>query len=136
MSTPTDRVMIAAETTIAGRELHVFNTHLLAFFMLESSSEVHGEQRKMVVKQMSSLNGPALIGGDFNVTKHDSLLRQFDAAGYHTVQKAKITWRRKPYVLDHIFYNSGLKPVAHQVKPTPASDHHVLVADFEFSGPA
>lgn len=133
VSTPTDRLMIAADTSIGGRELHVFNTHLLAFFMLDSSSELHGEQRRMVVNEMASLHGPALIGGDFNVTRHDSLLRQFGAAGYKTVQEAKITWRRKPYVLDHVFYNSGLRAVAYEVRPTPVSDHHVLVAEFEFA---
>jgi endonuclease/exonuclease/phosphatase (EEP) superfamily protein YafD len=26
-----------------------------------------------------------------------------------------------------------LRPVAHRVVPTPASDHHALVADFEFA---
>jgi endonuclease/exonuclease/phosphatase family metal-dependent hydrolase len=132
-STPTDRLMIAADTRIGGRVLHVFNTHLLAFFMLDSSSEVHGEQRKLVVKRLHGLRGPTLIGGDFNVTKLESLLRQFRAAGYRPVQSKKITWRRRPYVLDHIFYNPGLRRVAHKVKATPASDHHILVADFEFA---
>ncbi|MGH8754036.1 MAG: hypothetical protein ACREUJ_09245, partial [Burkholderiales bacterium] len=60
------------------------------------------------------------------------LVRQFADAGYRTVQKEKVTWRRRPYVLDHIFYSRHLRPVRHAVKPTPASDHHVLVAEFEF----
>jgi endonuclease/exonuclease/phosphatase family metal-dependent hydrolase len=135
-SSPTDRLMIAADTRIDGRVLHVFNCHLLALFMLDSSSEMHGEQRKLVVRRMRALRGPALIGGDFNVTKLESLLRQFRAAGYRSVQTKKITWRRKPYVLDHIFYNPSLRRVAHTVRATPASDHHVLVADFVFADPA
>jgi endonuclease/exonuclease/phosphatase (EEP) superfamily protein YafD len=48
------------------------------------------------------------------------------------VQHTEVTWRRRPYVLDHIFHNPALRPVAYKVEPTPASDHHVLVADFEF----
>jgi endonuclease/exonuclease/phosphatase (EEP) superfamily protein YafD len=36
-------------------------------------------------------------------------------------------------VLDHIFFSRHLRPVRHEVKPTPASDHHVLVAEFEFA---
>ncbi|MEI6463235.1 MAG: endonuclease/exonuclease/phosphatase family protein, partial [Verrucomicrobiota bacterium] len=39
--TPTDRLMIGAKTTVCGRELQVLNTHLLAFFMLGSSSSLN-----------------------------------------------------------------------------------------------
>jgi endonuclease/exonuclease/phosphatase (EEP) superfamily protein YafD len=59
-------------------------------------------------------------------------VEQFATAGYRTVQSKEITWRRRPYVLDHIFYNAPLRCVSHQVAPTPASDHHTLVADFEW----
>jgi endonuclease/exonuclease/phosphatase (EEP) superfamily protein YafD len=48
------------------------------------------------------------------------------------VQDKEITWRRRPYVLDHVFHNAALRCLGHQVVPTPASDHHALVADFEF----
>ncbi len=130
--TPTDRLLVGAKTTLAGHELHLFNTHLLAYFMLNSSSESHTEQRQLVVGQLRRASGPALLGGDFNVSKHDSLVRQFAEAGYRTVQAEEITWRRRPYVLDHVFYNRHLRPVRHAVKPTPASDHHMLVAEFEF----
>ena len=130
--TPTDRLMIGASTTIAGRSLRIFNTHLLAFFMLKANSEGHLGQRKLVVEQLRASTGPTLLGGDFNVSKHAVLVRQFAQAHYKTVQTKKITWRRRPYVLDHIFYNDWLKPVRWQVKPTPASDHHAVIAEFEF----
>jgi endonuclease/exonuclease/phosphatase (EEP) superfamily protein YafD len=48
------------------------------------------------------------------------------------VQTDSVTWRRQPLVLDHIFYSRHLRPVRHAVKPTPASDHYVVVAEFEF----
>lgn len=130
--TPTDRLLIGATTKVGGRDLHVFDVHLLAFFMLKSSSEQHLGQRKQVLDTLRAQQGATLLGGDFNVSKHDSLLRQFGAGGFHSVQKKEITWRRRPYVLDHLFYSKELRPVAHQVIPTPASDHHILVADFEF----
>jgi endonuclease/exonuclease/phosphatase family metal-dependent hydrolase len=130
--TPTDRLLIGATTTAAGRELRVMNTHLLALFMLNSSSEVHSEQRQLVVDLMARIDGPALLTGDFNVSKHDSLVQQFAEVGYQTAQSTEITWRRRPYVLDHIFYNRHLRKIRHQVKPTPASDHHALVAVLDF----
>ena len=131
--TPTDRLIIGADTTIAGRTLRVFNTHLLAFFMLESSSEEHPAQRQMVIEQLRHSKGPTLLGGDFNVSKHNSLVNQFDQAGYRTVQATEITWRRRPYVLDHLFYSRELRPIRHLVKATPSSDHHALLAEFEFT---
>ena len=131
--TPTDRLIIGADTTIGGHTLRVFNTHLLAFFMLESSSEDHPAQRQLVIDQVKASKGPTLLGGDFNVSKHTSLIKQFATAGFRTMQESEITWRRRPYVLDHLFYSRELRPVSHVVKPTPASDHHALVGGFEFA---
>src|SRR5476649_1739814 len=51
-TTPTDRVLIGAKTTVLGRELQLFNAHLLAFFMLGSSSSTHPFQRNLVADQL------------------------------------------------------------------------------------
>lgn len=133
-TTPTDRVLIGATTTVLGREVQFLNTHLLAFFMLGSSSSLNPGQRDLVAQQLGAAKGPTILTGDFNVSKHESLIEQFATKGFSTVQQKEITWRRRPFVLDHIFYNAPLRPVAHRVVPTPASDHHVVVADFEFVG--
>jgi endonuclease/exonuclease/phosphatase family metal-dependent hydrolase len=131
--TPTDRLLIGATTTIAGHEVRLFNTHLLAFFMLGTSSLQHPGQRKLVGEQLAASRGATILTGDFNVSQHHTLVAEYAALGFSTVQDKEITWRRRPFVLDHIFYNAPLRPVAHQVVPTPASDHHALVADFEFA---
>jgi endonuclease/exonuclease/phosphatase family metal-dependent hydrolase len=131
-TTPTDRLLIGATTTLHGHELHLFNAHLLAYFMLNSSSEVHREQRELVIDQLRRVSGPSLIAGDFNVSNRDSLVNQFAGAGYKTVQTEEVTWRHRPYVLDHIFHSKHLRPVRYTVKPTKASDHHILIAEFEF----
>lgn len=131
--TPTDRLLIGAKTTVAGRDLQLFNTHLLAFFMLGSSSTLNPFQRNLIAEQLAASKGPTILTGDFNVSKHHTLVAQFGERGYTTVQDTAVTWRRRPYVLDHIFFNPQLRCVAHRVVPTPASDHHALVADFEFA---
>lgn len=130
--TPTDRLLIGATTTVLGREVRFLNTHLLAFFMLGSSSSKHLGQRNLVAQQLAAAAGPTILTGDFNVSKHHTLIAQFAEKGFATVQDKVITWRRRPYVLDHVFYNAPLRPVGHQVVPTPSSDHHAFVADFEF----
>jgi endonuclease/exonuclease/phosphatase (EEP) superfamily protein YafD len=131
--TPTDRVLLGAVTQAGGIPLHVFTTHLLAFFMLKSSSSEHPEQRRIVADLMKQTEGAALIGGDFNVSRHRELVEQMTEAGCTTVQTDQITWRRRPYVLDHIFFNNKLRCVGHSVVPTMASDHHILLANFETS---
>jgi endonuclease/exonuclease/phosphatase (EEP) superfamily protein YafD len=130
-TTPTDRVLIGARAEFGGRELQLFNVHLLAFFMISASSAEYPQQRAQVARLLGSARGPALLAGDFNVRDHASLVREFAARGFATVQQEQVTWRRRPFVLDHIFYNPPLRCVAHQVVPTPASDHHALRADFE-----
>jgi len=131
--TPTDRVMIGAKTTIEGREIQIFNVHLLAFFMLGSSSSIHPRQCDLVGGRLAASTIPTILGGDFNVSDHEALIAHFAPHGYHTVQREKWTWRRRPYVLDHIFYNRPLRCVRHAVEPTKASDHHALIADLEFA---
>ncbi|HVS53625.1 MAG TPA: endonuclease/exonuclease/phosphatase family protein [Opitutaceae bacterium] len=131
-TTPTDRVLIGAQTTIGGHSLQLFNTHLLAFFMLGSSSSLNPFQRNLVADQLAAARGPTILTGDFNVSKHETLIGQFASCGFKTVQKTEVTWRRRPFVLDHIFHNAELRCIGHRVVPTPASDHHALVADFEF----
>jgi endonuclease/exonuclease/phosphatase family metal-dependent hydrolase len=131
--TPTDRLLIGATTNLGGHEVRLLNTHLLAFFMLNANEENQG-QRELVLEQLNvSRSIPTLLCGDFNVRKHMHLVEQFATAGFRTVQTEDPTWRRRPFVLDHIFYNDWLRPVRHEVKPTPASDHHVLFAEFEFT---
>lgn len=131
-TTPTDRLLISARTRLGARELLLLNTHLLAFFMLGSGSTANPFQRNLIAEQLAAATGPAILTGDFNVSKHTSLVAQFAEHGFTTVQDTAVTWRRRPFVLDHIFYNSPLRCLGHRVAPTLASDHHALVADFEF----
>jgi endonuclease/exonuclease/phosphatase family metal-dependent hydrolase len=131
--TPTDRLLLGATTMAAGRDVRVFNTHLLAFFMINSRTSDYPVQLRLVLEAARASTGPTVLAGDFNVLSHEALARQFAAAGYRTVQTGQATWRRHPFVLDHIFYSRHLRPVGHVVKPTRASDHHVVVAEFEFA---
>ncbi len=129
--TPTDRVLIGAHTRVAGREVRLLNTHLLAFFMLGTTSAEHPGQRELVGRQLAASSLPTLLAGDFNVRGHESLTAQYARHGFRTAQDREVTWRRRPHVLDHIFYNDPLRCVDVKVVPTPASDHHLLVAEFE-----
>ncbi|MEY4490026.1 MAG: hypothetical protein RIQ79_2534, partial [Verrucomicrobiota bacterium] len=63
--TPTDRLLIGAKTKIAGRDLTILNTHLLAFFMLNASSGAHPSQRNQVAERLRTAGreGATLLTG-------------------------------------------------------------------------
>lgn len=127
------RLLLEVLTTLEGRQLRVLNTHLQAFFMIGDSSNAHPAQRNAVESRLRALgNGPLILAGDMNAAPNESLVDQFRSAGFHTVQNEEITWRRMPFVTDHIFYNPPLRLVSHRVEKTTVSDHHAVVADFEF----
>lgn len=133
-TTPTNRLLIGAKTTLLGVDIQLLNTHLLAFFMLGTSSREHPIQREQIAQRLAHSSGPTVLAGDFNVRDHASLAAQFGALGFQPIQTREVTWRRQPYVLDHIFYNAPLQLVRQAVVPTMTSDHHLLVADFTRAG--
>ena len=132
--TPTDRLLIGAKTIVDGREIQFYNVHLLAFFMLGSSSTMFPWQRDLVADRLASSDIPTILGADFNVSQHASLVEQFAEFGYATVPYKVPTWHRRPFVLDHIFYNSWLRCRGHSVVNSTASDHLPVTAEFEPTG--
>lgn len=126
------RLLIGATTDIEGLPLRILNTHLQAFFMIGALSDTHPAQRNIVEAELRKQTGPAILAGDMNCAPEESLVAQFEGVGFLTVQKTQCTWKRRPYVVDHIFRNSDLRLVSHQVIPTPTSDHDAIAADFEF----
>jgi endonuclease/exonuclease/phosphatase family metal-dependent hydrolase len=126
------RLLIGATTEIDGSRLRILNTHLQAFFMIGALSNAFPDQRNLVEAELRKQNGPAILCGDMNTAPEENLVAQFEAAGFSTVQKTEPTWKRRPYVVDHIFRNAALRLVSHEVLPTPTSDHDAIVADFEF----
>ncbi|HEY5704952.1 MAG TPA: endonuclease/exonuclease/phosphatase family protein [Terrimicrobiaceae bacterium] len=133
MRKPSHRLMICVEADIEGRAVHLINTHLQAFFMINASSNDHHTQRDRVEVELRKRTGPTLLGGDFNCAPGETLIEQFKRAGFYPSQNARVTWRRMPFVIDHIFYNRALRLEACAVIPTPASDHHAVRSDFSFA---
>lgn len=130
MRQPSERSLMVAEAETPGGVITLMNTHLQAYFMIGSSSDSHRGQRDAVEAALRRCSGPTLLAGDFNCTPQESLLTQFEGVGFASVQTQEVTWRRRPYVTDHIFHNAPLRPVAWKVIPTPTSDHHAVAATF------
>lgn len=126
------RLLISTETTIDGTPLTILNTHLQAFFIINASSNEHSAQRDIVEAALRNVSGASILAGDMNSAPGETLIEQFGRAGFEAVQNTEPTWRRRPYVVDHIFHNSHLNCLDWRVVHTDVSDHHALVADFEF----
>jgi len=124
--------MMAAETEIEGQRLKVINTHLQAFFMINASSNDHHTQRDRVEIELRKCESATLMGGDFNCAPGETLIEQFRRTGFQTSQDTRPTWKRMPFVIDHIFYNRFLRLENCCVIPTVASDHHAVRAEFSF----
>jgi len=129
---PSWRLLIEAESVMDGRGIRLMNTHLQAFFMINATSDDHRGQRNLVQARVLERSIPTVLAGDFNCAPGETLLEQFAASGMRTAQGTEATWRRRPYVLDHLLYNSLLTRVDARVLPTLASDHHAVEATFAF----
>ncbi|PWU05813.1 MAG: endonuclease [Verrucomicrobia bacterium] len=130
---PTPRQLIGVTTFFGKREVRILNTHLQAFFMIYATSNDYPQQRNEVEKILRETSLPTILGGDFNCGPGEDVVEQFRNAGFATSQNSIPTWRRRPYVLDHIFYNAFFRKTKSAVLPTPCSDHHAVLAEFEFT---
>jgi len=126
------RLLIGATVDIGGNAVRVMNAHLQAFFMIGASSDQYPEQRNIVEELLRKQTGPAILAGDMNSAPDEGLVEQFKRAGFSPGQCCQATWRRQPFVVDHIFHNGGLKQTACKVVETTVSDHHALTGVFEF----
>jgi endonuclease/exonuclease/phosphatase family metal-dependent hydrolase len=129
---PSHRLLLGADTQIGGHSVHLLNTHLQAFFMIEATSTDHPAQRELVEEELRRCQGPTVLAGDFNAAPRENIVEQFAQVGFQASQTQEVTWRRMPFVLDHIFFNNTLKLERCQVIPTPASDHHAVRSEFSF----
>ncbi len=128
---PSHRQLLRATTVINGHPIELFNTHLQAFFMIHATSNEHREQRDIVEQAIRRAGGAALLGGDFNCAPDENVVEQFADAGFRTAQTEVITWRHRPYVTDHLFFNNHLRLLESSVIDTDCSDHRPVSAVFE-----
>lgn len=129
---PSQRLLLDAKADIEGRTVRLLNTHLQAFFMIKASSNDFPAQRNLVEAELPKFAGPTLLAGDFNSAPEETVVQQYKGAGFRASQTTEITWRRMPFVLDHIFYNAPLRLESCTVIPTLASDHHAVRSEFSF----
>jgi endonuclease/exonuclease/phosphatase family metal-dependent hydrolase len=125
-----DRGYMAVTTTVGGRPVRVFNTHLAE----RRQEEVRADQTGVLAAAVAR-HDRAIVLGDFNAVPD-----AFELTGMWTLAtdvdpqcrptttgtcKPTTDWQSK---FDYIFLR-GVVPLEHHVRPSTYSDHHLLHAD-------
>lgn len=127
-----DRGYMAVTTTVGGRSVRVFNTHLAQ----RRQEEVRADQVGVLASAVAR-HDRAIVLGDFNaVPEAPELSRIWDLAADTDAQcrpsslgtcKPTTDWLSK---FDYVFLR-GIAPLRHRVHLTSYSDHNLLHADVD-----
>ncbi|MFC8373336.1 endonuclease/exonuclease/phosphatase family protein [Streptomyces sp. NPDC057239] len=127
-----DRGYMAVTTTVGGRSVRVFNTHLAE----RRQEEVRADQAG-VLAGVVARHDRAIVLGDFNAVPGAPELSRIWALAEDTdpqclpsragTCETTTDWHSK---FDYVFLR-GITPLEHRVEPTPHSDHHMLHTDVD-----
>ncbi|MGW7075233.1 endonuclease/exonuclease/phosphatase family protein [Streptomyces sp. NPDC054871] len=127
-----DRGYMAVTTTVGGRSVRVFNTHLAQ----RSQEEVRAKQVGVLAAEVAR-HDRAIVLGDFNaVPEAPELARVWELATDTDPQcrpslagtcKTTTDWHAK---FDYVFLR-GIAPLRHRVESTSYSDHDLLHTDLD-----
>jgi endonuclease/exonuclease/phosphatase family metal-dependent hydrolase len=127
-----DRGYMAVTTTVGGRPVRVFNTHLAQ----RRQEAVRADQTGVLAADVAR-HDRAIVLGDFNAVPDAPELTGIWALAADTdpqchpspagTCKPTTDWHSK---FDYVFLR-GIAPLEHHVHPTPYSDHHMLYTDLD-----
>jgi len=134
-----NRIALGAAVDTPAGTIHVFNVHLDTRINLESRLQQLGS----VARDVASLDGPAIVGGDFNSNDNRwlfhtvplpfigrqaaGLLRFMEGHGFRSAfGRGRPTHDALGMQLDWVFLR-GLQAAAGTIQPVQVSDHHALI---------
>jgi endonuclease/exonuclease/phosphatase family metal-dependent hydrolase len=127
-----DRGYLAVTTTLGGRSVRVFDTHLAQ----RRQEEVRAAQVRVLAAEVARYDR-AIVLGDFNAVPDApeldrmwTLALDTDPQCRHSVSGAcepTTDWQSK---FDYVFLR-GIDSLRHRVHPSAYSDHHALLADLD-----
>jgi endonuclease/exonuclease/phosphatase family metal-dependent hydrolase len=129
-----DRGYMAVTTTVDGRSVRVFNTHLAQ----RRQEAIRAEQTRVLASEVAR-HDRAILLGDFNAVPDAPELSGIWALATDADPQCRPSptssclpttdWQSK---FDYVFLR-GVVPLRHRVHPTSASDHSLLHADLDLS---
>ncbi len=131
-----DRGYMAVTTTVDGRSVRVFNTHLA-----ERRQEAVRAEQVRVLAAVVARHERAIVLGDFNAVPDAPELAPMWALAADTASRCHppsvggceptTDWQSK---FDYVFLR-GVVPLAHRVRESAYSDHHLLRTDVSVTTP-
>ncbi|HEX8843772.1 MAG TPA: endonuclease/exonuclease/phosphatase family protein [Pyrinomonadaceae bacterium] len=129
------RLALAATFQIAGRDVHLFNSHI------DPHADTAGqlEQHEAVLARARELAGPVILLGDFNTLSKRSCLvvREFlESRGFHTpFPTGTATWRSGPIRLhtDWVFVRGASVKRFGVARRLSVSDHWPVWAEIDLN---
>lgn len=128
-----DRGYVAVTTTVAGRSVRVFNTHLA-----QRRQETVRAGQVRVLAAAVARHDRAIVLGDFNAVPDSAELGPMWARATDTDPGCRpalgvaceptTDWHLK---FDYVFLR-GIVPLAHRVRSSRYSDHHILRTDLRY----
>ncbi|WP_238697543.1 endonuclease/exonuclease/phosphatase family protein [Streptomyces sp. E2N166] len=131
-----DRGYMAVTTTVGGRNVRVFNTHLAQ----RRQESFRAGQTRVLATEVAR-HERAVVLGDFNAVPDASELTRIWALAADADPQCRPTrtaagacrattdWQSK---FDYVFLR-GITPAEHRVHPSRYSDHHRMYADLDLS---
>jgi len=140
------RIALGVRVDTAAGPLHVFNVHLDT----RINTRQRLDQLTAVTEELGALDGPAIVGGDFNTNdnrwvfhaiplpflgrQRGGVVRFMARSGFHSAfQRGEATHDFLGMQLDWLFLR-GLRAGLTSIQPLQLSDHHALIASLSRPG--
>lgn len=121
---------------IDGRKLHVLNHHGHHVHQHKQGDEQTLRQMKQIAQYISTLEGPLILTGDFNLSPTsesigviDALLRNLSTE--HKLMTTRTQLTTKKEVCDYIFVSDTVTVQSFKALDDLVSDHKALLLEFE-----
>jgi len=122
--------------TVSDRVLHILNHHGHHVPDHKDGDQETERQCDIIAQKISSLDGPIVLAGDFNLSPHSKSLGQINRvlknlsieAGLQTT-RTQLTHKKE--VCDYIFVNNDMRVQSFRALDDLVSDHKALVLEFD-----
>src|SRR5262249_10314034 len=108
---------------------------------LEANVELRREQSAAITAWLSDVDGPLLIGGDFNTPVESTIYRECWSDYGNAFSLAGLGWgltqhspRRTAVRIDHLLAGRGWRCRACRIGPDVGSEHRPVYAEWEWRG--
>ncbi|MBU5348351.1 endonuclease/exonuclease/phosphatase family protein [Paenibacillus lautus] len=121
------RSILMAKIQMDKAVVTVMNTHL------GKSTNERTKQVPILLNTLNQYGQPSILAGDFNMEKHDTLMKPFNFHWQKIELQEKCPTFKNGKEIDHIFVNMPTEFSSAWVQHSTSSDHHPVIARIQWS---